>query len=262
VCDRKDISKDTKWPSGKIVAVPFKFPVLWRIESPQSPDGFLSLKQDEMTPLLTAQAAWEQLLQNVANLVENPVLDYRGFLKPGLTITSEIQRENVRVSVTFEVIRGGPITFTHEVFLNMATWREIHSHYSSIDHRICPWENYIDEELRPYYPETPLRSRLNKAREIPDTTREFGGVSGGLTPLGKVLPPIVFPKPAINTASAADPKVPGSQPGPLDATDSSSDSWEEEDTQEEITEEQRLQLQAISDNDNNNIYLVWPQRGT
>jgi hypothetical protein len=126
------------WPSGRIEALPFKFPVLWRIESPQSLDGFLSLKQDDMTPLLTAQAAWQQLRQNIPNLVEHPVSDYRGFLKPGLTITAEIQRENVQVSVSFEVIREGCITFIHEVFSNMATWREIHGHYSSIDQRICP----------------------------------------------------------------------------------------------------------------------------
>jgi hypothetical protein len=245
VCDRKEISKDIMWPAGKIEAVPFKFPVLWHIESPQSPDDFLSLKQDDMTPLLTAQA-WEQLRQNVPNLVENPILDYRGFLKPGLTITAEIQRENVWVSVSFELIREGCITFVHEAFSNMATWREIHGHYSSIDHHICPWENYIDEELRPYYRETPLRFRLNKSVEVPDTTSEFGGVSGGLTPLGNVLPPIVFPKPAIDTTSASNPKVAGSQPGPV-GTDSSSDSWEEEDTPDEIAEEQRRQLLAISD---------------
>jgi hypothetical protein len=116
-----------------------------------------------MTPLLTAQAAWDQLRQSVPNLVENPVLNYRGFLKPGVTVTAEIERTDVRVSVSFELIREGCITFIHEVFSNVATWREIHGHYSSIDHRICPWENYIDEELRPYYPETPLRFRLNRS---------------------------------------------------------------------------------------------------
>jgi hypothetical protein len=128
----------------------------------------------------------------------------------------------------------------------MASWREIHGHYSSIDARICPWENYIDEELRPYYPEMPLRFRLNKAKEIPDTTREFSGVSGGLTPDWHVLPPIIFPKPAIDTSSRQYPKVTGGGKGPV-GSDSSSDSWEEEDLPEEATEDQRLQSQAISD---------------
>jgi hypothetical protein len=75
----------------------------------------------------------------------------------------------------------------------MVTWREIHGFYSGIDKRICSWESYVDEELRPYHSETGLRFRLNKSLEIPDTTHEFGGVSGGLAPTGHILPPIVFP---------------------------------------------------------------------
>jgi hypothetical protein len=144
----------------------------------------------------------------------------------------------VRVSVTFEVIREGCPT----------TWREIHGHYSNIDRRICPWESYIDEELRPYHPETALRFRLNRSLEIPDTTREFGGVSGGQTPSGNILPPIVFPKSPINTTSPADRKLAGSSPAPVSTgTDSSSDSWEEEDIPEEAPEDQKLQMLAMSD---------------
>jgi hypothetical protein len=178
-----------------------------------------------MTPLLTAQAAWNLLRHDIPSLVEHPVINYRGFLKPGLTVSAEIQRENVRVSVSFEVIKEGCNTFIHEVIPNMVTWREIHGHYSGIDQRICPWESYVDEELKPYQPDTMLRFRLNKSLEIPDTTREFGGVSGGLTPSGNVLPPIVFPNPPINTTSPTDPKVQGSAPGPIvTGSDSSSDS--------------------------------------
>jgi hypothetical protein len=101
--------------------------------------------------------------------------------------------EAVQVSVSFEVIRGGVIIFVDEAFGNMERWQAIHSHYSSIDHRICPWEKYIDEELRPYYPHTNLRFRRNKAKEIPDATKEFEGVAGGMTQDGHVLPPITFP---------------------------------------------------------------------
>jgi hypothetical protein len=182
VCNRKEISKDDLWPAGNIEAIPVKFPVTWRIESPQSPGGIHECKQDDLTPLLTARAAWALLRSSVLNLAKEPIIHYRGFLKPGLTISVEIPGEDVRVSVAFEVIRKGCITFTHEVFSNMVMWREIHAHYSSIDRRICPWESYIDEELRPYYPETQLRFRLNTSLEIPDTTRNFGGVSGGQTP--------------------------------------------------------------------------------
>jgi hypothetical protein len=120
VCDRKEISKDNMWPSGHIEAVPVRFPVTWQIESPQSPDGFFVQVQEGMTPLLTAQAAWGLLRNDVPNLSENPGIDYRGFLKPGLTLNAAIRRENVRVSISFEVTRDGCITFTHEVFSNMA----------------------------------------------------------------------------------------------------------------------------------------------
>jgi hypothetical protein len=184
----------------------------------------------------------------VLNLVEDPVINYRGFLKPGPTLSAEIQRENVRVSVSFEVIREGCITFIHEVIPNMTPWRDIHEFYSNMDHRICPWESYIDEELRPHHSETTLRFRLNKSLEIPDTTRQFGGVSGGLTPSGVVLPPIVFPAPPINTTSATDPKLAGSSPATLGpGSDSSSDSWEEEDIPDELDDEQKLMMIAASD---------------
>jgi hypothetical protein len=138
VCDHKEISKDDMWPAGHIEAVPMKFPVIWQIKSPQSPGGVFVHKQEELTPLLTAQAAWTRLRHDISNLAEEPVINYRGFLKPGLTIAAEIQREDVRVSVSFEVIRDGAITFIHEVIPNMMTWREIHGYYSNIDHRICP----------------------------------------------------------------------------------------------------------------------------
>jgi hypothetical protein len=53
-----------------------------------------------------------------------------------------------------------------------------------------------------------------------------------------VFPPIIFPKPAINTTSPSNPKVSGSFAGQVDAeeepdSDSSSDSWEEADLEDE-----------------------------
>jgi hypothetical protein len=63
-------------------------------------------------------------------------------------------------------IRSGSIIFVHEVILNMVTWQEIHGHYSSFDRRIPPWECYINEENRPYYPDAPLNFRLAKDIEI------------------------------------------------------------------------------------------------
>jgi hypothetical protein len=251
VANRKEISKDDQWPDGHIEAVPVKFPVDWVIESPQSADGVFKVRQPDMTPLLTAHAACDLLRNDVANLSENPVIHYRGFLKPGQTIAVDILRENVRASVTFEVIGKGTITFIHEVFQNMVTWHEIWEHYSEFDKRICPWECYINEELRPYFSDTPLRFRLKDAHNMPDTTHEFGGVAGGQTPRGEVLPPIVFPKAPIDTTSPKDPKVAGSATGPIGSqtgSDSSSDSWEEEDIADvDMDEAERFQWMAIAD---------------
>jgi hypothetical protein len=132
----------------------------------------------------------------------------------------------------------------------MVTWREIHTYFSSIDQRICPWENYLDEEKRPYFMDTPLLFRLNQSLEIPDTTHNFGGVSGGQTPAGTILPPIVFPKPPINITSPSDSKVQGSATGSIgtqSASDSSSDSWEEELLPESVSEADRLAYQELAD---------------
>jgi hypothetical protein len=115
VCERTEISKDDMWPAGHIEAVPTRFPVNWRIESPQSPGGIFEYKQEGLTPLLTVQAAWTILRQSVSNLAEEPLFDYRGFLQPGCTINVEIPRQFVQVSVSFEVIRDGCI----KSFLNV-----------------------------------------------------------------------------------------------------------------------------------------------
>jgi hypothetical protein len=66
--------------------------------------------------------------------------------------------------------------------------------------------------------------------------------------MGQILPPIVFPKPPIKTTSPTDPKLAGSASGPVSTgTDSSSDSWEEEDIPEEAPDDQKLHMLAISD---------------
>jgi hypothetical protein len=119
---------------------------------------------------------------------------------------------------------------------------------NSFDKRICPWECYVDEEVRPYFPETMLRFRLKDSGNVPDTTHEFGGVAGGQTPQGYILPPIVFPEPPVNTTSPSDPKVPGSLKGPVGDSDSSSDSWEEEDLADvDLSEDERAQRMMVAD---------------
>jgi hypothetical protein len=184
--------------------------------------------------------------------MEEPIIAYSGFLKPGLTINVSIPRENVQVSISFEVINGGSITFAHEIIPNMVTWHEIYVYFSNIDQRICPWENYIDEELRPYLMDSPLLFRLNSGLEIPDTTRNFGGVSGGQAPSGRVLPPIVFPKPAVNVTAPGDKPGTSGFKGPIagalrSPSDSSWDSWEEELLPDTVSEAERMAYQELAD---------------
>jgi hypothetical protein len=231
---RIEITKEAKWPAGKIEAIPYAFPVNWRIEFPQATDGVIGYVQPKMTPLVTAREVWDLLHHEIPGLYEDATLDYRGFLRPGLTVSAEIVREDVRVSVSFEVIRKGTITYILEVIPNMVSWQDIHGHFARIDRRIPPFEGYINEENRPYYPETCLSFRLAKDVEVPDITREFGGAAGGVSKEGFLLPPIVSPKAPINITSPGDPKVVGSAKGPLDAdTDSSSDSAEDDDGEDD-----------------------------
>jgi hypothetical protein len=178
ISGRKEITKDAQWPPGRIEAIPFAFSVSWRIELPQEPSGILEFKQEGQTPLVTARGAWDLLHHNIPHLCENATLNFNGFLRPGLTITAEIGREKVRVAVSFEVIRKGCITYISKIIPNMVTWQEIHGRFSSFDKRIPPFDCYMNEENRPYYPETRLEFRLAKDVEIPDTTREFGGGAG------------------------------------------------------------------------------------
>jgi hypothetical protein len=72
---------------------------------PQESDGILEVSQGKMTPIITATEAWDRLDAEVPRLYEDANLDFRGKLRPGLTITAEIIRQNVRCAVEFEAIR-------------------------------------------------------------------------------------------------------------------------------------------------------------
>lgn len=226
VAGRQEITKQDKWPTGKIEAVPVTFPVMWRIETPQDAQGFIEAVQEKMSPLITATEAWGRLHSIVPGLYEDANLDFRGKLRPALTINAEIIREEVRVAVEFEVIKKWSIKYIHENIPNTATWEEIHRHFSSIDERIPAFEYHVNEEIRPYQNGTLLTFKLVKGTEIPDTTRGFGrGAAGGVSKGGYLLPPIVFPK----TVDVSKGKVSGGRTGPVKvSTDSSSDSMEDE----------------------------------
>jgi hypothetical protein len=204
-----DITGNAKWPPGTIEAVPVKFLVQWRIEMPQEDSGFLEVTQKEMTPLITATEAWQQLHHIVPRLYEEASLNYIGKLKPGETITASIIRADVQLAITFELYRKARITY-HQIIPNMATWASVHAHYANFDARIPPYSCYIEEENRPYHPETEIVFRLKKGEEPPDTTGGYGGAAGGTSREGYYLPPIVFPTPNIDTSRGT--KVQGASP--------------------------------------------------
>jgi hypothetical protein len=123
---------------------------------PQEPNGILEVVQDKLSPMITATEVRNRLHSEIPRLYEDANLDFRGKLKPGLTISVEIIRINVKCAVEFELIRKGSICYTHEVRPNMVTWAEIYAHFSSFDKRIPPFECYLNEENRPYYSERKL----------------------------------------------------------------------------------------------------------
>jgi hypothetical protein len=222
-----DISKHDKRPPGTIEAIPVKFPVQWRIEMPQQDSGYLEVVQKEMTPLITATEAWQQLHHTASRLYEDASLDYVGKLKPGTTITASIIRADVQLAVRFELFEKASITH-RQVIPNMETWENKHAHFASYDRRILPYSCYVEEENRPYYPETIIVCRLKDGEDPPDTTKEQGGAAGGTSREGYYLPPIEFPAPAIDTTGGT--KVQGADRGQVAMdSDSSSDSAEDED---------------------------------
>jgi hypothetical protein len=52
---------------------------------------------------MSIQQAWEQLHHLVPRLYQYATLNYAGMVQPGLVVTTEVLREEVRVSVNFEV---------------------------------------------------------------------------------------------------------------------------------------------------------------
>jgi hypothetical protein len=166
-------------------------------------------------------------------LYEEATLDYVGKLKPGCNITASIVRTDVPLHIRFEIY--GKATITYELAIpNMSTWQAVHAHFSSYDLRIPPYSCYIEEENRPYYPETMIIFKLKKGEEPPDTRNQPGGASGGFSREGYLLPPVITPAPEIDTKGES--KVEGAKrgsPGSGDGlSDSSSDSGEDEENEE------------------------------
>jgi hypothetical protein len=117
---------------------------------------------------------------------------------------------------------------------NMTTWAEIHTHFAEGDQRIPPFHCYIDEEKGPHLDNTLLAFRPKDGADVQDTTGAFGRAAGGVSPKGNILPPIMFPRPSIDTSKG---KIAGGAKGPLKKpgdSDSDTDSMEHEEGDEDF----------------------------
>jgi hypothetical protein len=136
-----------KWPAWTFRVVRTRFTVNFEVENPMG--GTVSMKLENMTPGKTVAHAWAVLRMQEPRLYEHATLSYMGFLPPGLTIQAGVMREQVRLTVVFEVIRNREIRYENQVVWNMWTSEDIWNRYFSIDKRLLPFECYeVQDELR------------------------------------------------------------------------------------------------------------------
>jgi hypothetical protein len=86
-------------------------------------------------------------------LYEFMTFNYSGRLKPDQTITAEIVRQEVSLTIRFEVLdkdRRGTITYPGFKFSNMEIRPTIHDYFCMIDPRIPPYSQYIEVDDRRY----------------------------------------------------------------------------------------------------------------
>jgi hypothetical protein len=146
----------------------------------------------------------------VPGLFEEGIIGYRGKLRPGQTIQVEVARKDVKLTVRFEVLGKGIISYYDQMIPNMSPRSEVHAHFAKIDQRIPPYACYEPEALRPYIEERCLKYRLRNDIPIPDTTGNEGGAAGGDNGRGQVLPPIIYPTAPIDISEG---KVVGGKKG-------------------------------------------------
>jgi hypothetical protein len=112
----------------------------------------------------------------------------------------------------------------------MSPRSEVHAYFAKADTRIPPYACYEHEDTRPYYEETLLTFHLKKDIEIPDTSGNEGGTTGGDNGLGRVLPPIIYPTAPIDVSDGRIACGRKSMPGPDSCATDSSEDGEGEDT--------------------------------
>jgi hypothetical protein len=106
----------------------------------------------------------------------------------------------------------------------MITRQEIYDHFYLEDPRLPPFNEYIEEETRPYHDGDLVRFNLKGFVQITDRSNEGPGRNGGDNGRKIILPPIVYGNSPVNTTSPANPKVQGSLQSPIGLSKASDDS--------------------------------------
>jgi hypothetical protein len=85
-------------------------------------------------------------------------------------IRAEIAREEVTVSIRFEIIGGHHIDYGGITISNMIRWEDLHESFISRALRTFPCGLYQESKARPYH--TLLGFKLKPGRDVPDTLQE------------------------------------------------------------------------------------------
>jgi hypothetical protein len=137
----------------------------------------------------------------------------------------------------------------------------IHVHAKTIDPRIPPYEEYIEEETRPYQNGDLISFKLKKFIEITDWSNEGPGRNGGDNGHGTPLPPIIYGAAPINTTSPTNPKTQGRATGQIgtqtSSDESESDSFPTDSEEDMIGYEHRLQRIAHAVHNHEPILVVF-----
>jgi hypothetical protein len=209
-----------------IYAGRIRFPVTWIVEGLSDP-----IVQTDLSSAFTPQLAWQHLRVDRNDLYEFMTFNCVGQLKSDHTITAEIQRADVTVTIRFEVRvqdRKGYITYERFPTPNMKLRSEIHADFSALDPRIPPYEEYIDEDNRPYYNECLVFFRLRDDIEITDLSSNDPSIAGGDNGHGINIPPIFLPPAPIDLSGGSKvtcaSRVPIRGPGEEESNSESTDS--------------------------------------
>jgi hypothetical protein len=117
-------------------------------------------------------------------------------LKPYQAITAEVKREQVTLTVNFEVLdkdRKGIISYPDSKFSNMESRLTIHEYFCTIGPRIPPYEEYAEVNDGPYYDHGVVNFYLQDGIDISDQSSEGPAAAGGNNWHDIMLSPIDFP---------------------------------------------------------------------